>query len=60
MESGFGMSISRLRNFASDLREMETAVKGERRRKRSAGALEDFEGRDGADGDAFGDAGEQV
>jgi hypothetical protein len=60
IESGFGMSIERLRNFASELREMETAVKGERRRKNSAGAPEDFDGRDGADGDVFGDDGEEL
>jgi hypothetical protein len=60
IESGFGMPIERLRNFASDLREMETAVKGERRRKKSAGAPEDFEARDGADGDVFGDSGEEL
>lgn len=60
IESGFGMPIERLRNFASELREMETAVKGERRRRKSAGAPEDFEGSGGADGDVFGDGGEQV
>ena len=60
IESGFGMSIGRLRNFASELREMETAVKGERRRKKSSGAPEDFDGRDGPDEDVFGDSGEEV
>ena len=60
IESGFRMSIGRLRNFASELREMETAVKGERSRKKSAGAPEDFDGRDGADGDVFGHDGEEV
>ncbi len=60
IESGFGMSIGRLRNFASELREMETAVKGERRRKKGAGAPEDFEGRDGAEGDVSGDVVEEL
>jgi len=54
------MSIERLRSFASELREMETALKGERRRKKSAGAPTDFERRDRADGDVFGDGGEEV
>jgi hypothetical protein len=60
IESAFGMNIERLRNFASELREMETAVKGERRRKKSAGAPEDFDGPDAADGDVFSDDEEEV
>ena len=54
IESGFGMSIERLRNFASELREMETAVKGERRRKKSAGAPQGFEGSETPAGDECG------
>jgi hypothetical protein len=38
IESRFGMSIERLRNFASDILEMEASVKEDRYRKRKRGA----------------------
>jgi hypothetical protein len=46
IESGFGMSIERLRNFASVLLEMERSVKGDRYRKRKRGAARDEDGED--------------
>ena len=38
IEARFGMSIERLRNFASEILEMEASVKGDRVRKRKRGA----------------------
>ncbi len=43
IERGFGMSIERLRNFASELLSLESAAKGERTRKKKQGRPDDFE-----------------
>ena len=43
LEKGFGMSLERLRSFASELLSLEDAAKGERRGKKSAGRQDDFE-----------------
>jgi hypothetical protein len=40
IEERLGMSIERLRSYASTLREMETSVKAERRRRHQDGAIE--------------------
>jgi hypothetical protein len=60
IESRFGMSIERLRNFASVILEMEASVKGDRYRKRKGGAPSDERARydDGSEGaDLIEDAG---
>jgi hypothetical protein len=56
IEDRFKMSIERLRSYATALTELETAVKGDRRRKKSAGRPDDFDqpepaGREDDDGD---------
>ena len=43
LKERFGMSVGRLHNYASALSEMETAVKGDRRRGKKAGQPDDFE-----------------
>ncbi len=50
LEERFGMSLERLRNLAADIRDMESTVKGDRRRKRRDGAMAEAAGSDaGAD-----------
>jgi hypothetical protein len=56
IESRFGMSIERLRSFASVLLEMEASVKGDRVRKRRNGAAADGTG----DGDEYEDGAERA
>jgi hypothetical protein len=59
IERRFGMSVERLRCYASELKSVEWAVKGQRMRRKSAGRLDDFdqpEGGEGEDeGEDFGD-----
>jgi hypothetical protein len=43
IERAFGLSLERLRSYAAALSEMERAVRGDRRRRRSTGRPEDFE-----------------
>lgn len=43
IERAFGLSLERLRSYAAALAEMETAVKGDRWRRRSAGRPDDAE-----------------
>jgi hypothetical protein len=44
LQERFGMSVDQLRNYASPLSEMEATVKGDRRRRKSEGRPDDFEG----------------
>jgi hypothetical protein len=57
IESTFGLTIERLRNFASELVSLEAAAKGDRRRKRKSSLSDDFECRERAEED--GTCGEQ-
>ena len=43
IERVFGMSVERLRSFASELRSLESAAKGERTRKKKHGRPDDFD-----------------
>lgn len=51
IEKGFGMSIERLRNFASELLSLESAAKGERAHKKKHGRPDAFEAPDGSESD---------
>jgi hypothetical protein len=42
LQARFGLSVRQLQNYASALADIETTVKGDRRRRRSAGQSDDF------------------
>ena len=44
LKDRFGMPVSQLRDYASALNEMETSVRGDRRRRKASGQLGNFEG----------------
>ncbi len=51
IEKAFGMSVGRLRNFASELLSLESAAKGQRARKKKFGRPDDFERPEGVESD---------
>jgi len=51
IERRFGMPLADLRNYASDVRELESSVKGDRMRKRKSGARADVPAGDGGSGE---------
>jgi hypothetical protein len=63
LKERFGMPVSQLQHYASVLNEMETSVRGDKRRRKGAGPPDDFEGAgleedEGDESERGGDAGD--
>lgn len=60
LEERFGMSIEKLRYYASRVLDLESAAKGERSRKKKQGARPDLDEAEQAEGDDLGGEEEEV